>query len=180
MQQINVLHAEILGSLRLSVENAIQIGQLLIEQKAECAHGGWLPWLEKNVKFTARTATNYMRLFEHRDELKSANVSDLAEAYAVLLSQKLSDQSTEPEPDPATSWTAPDVGGGPELKPEPEPEPRTVESDIIETIEPDEQELMQRAEEQSRFKDKVISRPPQNPLLSRSGRGTVPKSRNRP
>jgi len=141
-KEINALHDEIIGSLRSSFDKAIRIGRILTEMKAECAHGEWLPLLKENIKFSARSATRYMRLYEHRDELKSANVSDLTEAYALLVRvQQVGDEERirittnpelqhelgyfepdepelefEDEPEPATSWTAPDVNGSGELE----------------------------------------------------------------
>jgi hypothetical protein len=40
-----------------------------------------------NVAFSEKTARNYMRVFENRARLKSANVADLAEAYQMLVGQ---------------------------------------------------------------------------------------------
>lgn len=76
-QEINRLHNEVCMGLKTIVEKAIRIGKLLVEQKAECNHGEWLPWLKANVKFSERTARNYMRLYSRRDEIKSATVADL-------------------------------------------------------------------------------------------------------
>jgi hypothetical protein len=220
-QQINELHAEIGGSMRLSVDKAIEIGRLLTEQKAELPHGQWLPWLKANVPFSQQAASNYMRLFNNRKQLKLLNVGSLTEAYTSLLAQpkvqivapstvpassgkpvpvdvevtphvpqnttvcvetKRVEQDrpepaseSEPEEEPerqalATSWTAPDVGGGepetsqpaPETKPRPatKPEQRDVETEV-KTIEPQVPEWLEQAieehEEQSKpFKEVVI------------------------
>src|SRR5262245_35586511 len=55
-QKINKLHDGIIDALRKSVDKAIEIGELLTEQKAALAHGEWLPWLKANIKFAERTA----------------------------------------------------------------------------------------------------------------------------
>jgi hypothetical protein len=40
--------------------------------------------VKANVQFTTRTASNYMRVFDRRDELKSETISDLTDAYDAL------------------------------------------------------------------------------------------------
>jgi hypothetical protein len=82
--EINRLHSEICDLARTSIENAVRIGELLAEQKASLNHGEWLPWLKVNVRFTARTASNYLRVFENRLRLKSETISDLTDAYNAL------------------------------------------------------------------------------------------------
>jgi hypothetical protein len=93
-QKINKLHDGIIDALRKSVDKAIEIGELLTEQKAALAHGEWLPWLKANIKFAERTAQDYMRFYEHRKMLKSANVADLREARRLL------PKKPKPEPEP--------------------------------------------------------------------------------
>lgn len=57
-----------------AIEHALKAGELLIQAKAQCKHGGWLPWLEGSLDIGARQAQKYMRLFTHRETL--ANASD--------------------------------------------------------------------------------------------------------
>jgi len=59
-------------------------GELLTEQKAELAHGEWLPWVEVNCPFSDHTARNYMHLYAGRAALKSENVSSLTDAYRAI------------------------------------------------------------------------------------------------
>jgi hypothetical protein len=82
--KINKLHDGILKALRKSVDQAIEIGELLTDQKATLAHGEWLPWLTANIKFAERTAQEYMGFYEHRDRLKSARCADFASARKLL------------------------------------------------------------------------------------------------
>lgn len=82
--EIAQLHGEILAAAKTSLDKAIRIGKLLADQKSKLAHGEWLPWLESNVPFTSRTATNYMRVWSERDRLKSESLSDLDSAYRLL------------------------------------------------------------------------------------------------
>jgi hypothetical protein len=44
-----------------AVEHAHRAGRCLLDAKALCRHGGWLPWL-RDVGIPARTAQEYMRL----------------------------------------------------------------------------------------------------------------------
>jgi hypothetical protein len=82
VKEINRLHDEIMGMTGL--QKAIRIGELLSKINEELPHGQWLPWLQANVQFSQKTASNYMRLFEHRDDPKLVNITNLTEAYALL------------------------------------------------------------------------------------------------
>jgi Protein of unknown function (DUF3102) len=101
--EINRLHSEICDAVRTSIENAIRIGELLTEQKAVLKHGEWLPWLKANVQFTARTASNYLRVFENRLRLKSETISDLTDAYNALTEHAESGQPANPSKWPRIS-----------------------------------------------------------------------------
>jgi len=83
-QEITRLHNEIISNLRSSLENAIKIGELLIDQKANLKHGQFTAWIKDNLPFTDRTARNYMRVYSKRDQLKTETVSDLKSAYLLL------------------------------------------------------------------------------------------------
>jgi hypothetical protein len=82
--EINRLHSEILAAARTTIQKAIRIGELLVEAKQNAGHGNWLPWIKADLEFSERTATNYMRVYENRDRLKSANVADLTGAYVLI------------------------------------------------------------------------------------------------
>ena len=83
-EEITRLHEEIIGSLRTSLTKGIQIGELLTEQKESLKHGEFTSWIKENLPFTDRTARNYMRLHQRRDELKTETVSGLKDAYTLL------------------------------------------------------------------------------------------------
>ena len=80
ISEIHELHAEIGGYLRMTLDKAIRIGELLTEQKVGMEHGTWLPWLQENVPFSERTARDYLRFYDQREELKTATVADLTMA----------------------------------------------------------------------------------------------------
>jgi hypothetical protein len=82
--KVNQLHAAILYAAKRSLEDGIVIGEILAKRKAKCGHGNWLPWLKDNAPFTAVTASNYIRLFENAEWLKSKNVFDLTDARLQL------------------------------------------------------------------------------------------------
>ena len=76
---IKQLLSELNQTLKMSVGKAIQIGQLLSEQKEEMEHGKFLPWIENNFDMSERNAQRYMKLFQYGD--KTAKLSDLQTAY---------------------------------------------------------------------------------------------------
>lgn len=79
------LHEQIMGNARKSLDLAIRAGGLLMEQRNTVEHGQWESWVRAHFSFTPRTASNYMRIYRERDQIKSANVSDLADAYELLV-----------------------------------------------------------------------------------------------
>lgn len=85
VDRIVELHGQIEAALKTTLTQAIEVGRLLAEQKAELAHGQWGNWVAENLPFTVRTASRYMAIYRHREEvLKSDSVSDLAGAYKML------------------------------------------------------------------------------------------------
>jgi len=89
--EIRRLHEEIIGSFRMTLDKAIRVGELLTEQKASLGHGAWLPWIRENCPFAERTARDYMRFWERREELKTASLADLAGARRLLANEKETD-----------------------------------------------------------------------------------------
>jgi len=63
----------------MSVEKAIEVGNLLHEAKEELAHGEFLPWLSSNFEMSHMQATRYMKLYTYED--KCNNMLSLQEAY---------------------------------------------------------------------------------------------------
>ena len=102
LAQIIALHKEITEAARATLDKAITLGELLRQEKERLGHGNWLTWLKGNVPFTERTARNYIRLYEHRDRLKSETVSDLTAAYQMLADRDRPSDLIENLPDPET------------------------------------------------------------------------------
>jgi len=96
ISKIVTLHNEVASCLRMSVEKAIRIGELLTAQKDSMQHGEFLPWIKANLPFTDRTARNYMAFYANRNLLKSETVSDLSSAYRLLAGDT---QSKKPQDD---------------------------------------------------------------------------------
>jgi Protein of unknown function (DUF3102) len=144
-QEINRLHAELnqtydelLKVSKTTTEKAIRIGDLLIQQKAKLEHGDWLLWLETNVDFTPRTAQNYIRLHEERQEFKYETLSHLTAVY-----QPFTD-NTEADPKPVGELSnpvmsepvRPDLEPGEMPMPNIETEPEVSSEENVEADEP--------------------------------------------
>tara|TARA_Y100001973_G_C5169600_1_gene318239 strand:+ start:763 stop:1467 length:705 start_codon:yes stop_codon:yes gene_type:complete len=79
IQKINLLHSNIEGKLKSTVEDAIKLGELLTSVKKELPHGAFLNWINDNCNFSQPTSYRYMTLFEYKNKLFSVN--NLPEAY---------------------------------------------------------------------------------------------------
>jgi hypothetical protein len=88
ISEIIRLHEEIVEALKSSLPKAIRIGELLTHKKRRLGHGKFLPWVEKHLPFTSRTATNYMKLYRQRNRLSKEGVEKLGQAYKLLSSPK--------------------------------------------------------------------------------------------
>lgn len=96
-QKINAEHRAFASTFRKTVEHGIRAGELLSEAKTQCLHGAWLPWLESNFEGAPRTAQEYMRLYNHREEIR-ANMRDSAH---LSIGDALKKISAPREPSPA-------------------------------------------------------------------------------
>jgi hypothetical protein len=73
------------NAAKRSAEHALATGDLLLEAKAQLAHGQWLPWFRDHCEISDRTARLYMRLARNRQAIESeiGNVADLTLRSAV-------------------------------------------------------------------------------------------------
>ena len=76
-QEINAEHAAAHADARSGLERRSACGELLLQVKAQTAHGAWLPWIDANLTFGARQAQKYIRLAESWDRLPNANSDSL-------------------------------------------------------------------------------------------------------
>ena len=82
-RDIEVITEEINFYKRQAGSAILEIGKRLVEAKAQLSHGEWLPWLEKKVAFSERSAQQYMRLWKEYG--KSALSADLSISKALVL-----------------------------------------------------------------------------------------------
>ena len=61
-RDIEAVTGEIIHLKQALARNIVDIGLRLIEAKAMLPHGEWLPWLEERVRFSEKSAQNYMRV----------------------------------------------------------------------------------------------------------------------
>ena len=114
---INALPAEIAAAHeaaqkahKSAVAHAVQAGLLLLCAKDEVPHGEWLAWINDNCKFSARTATGYMRL-ALLPRRKRQRVADLSLRQALdVLAEPRKKSLTAPKPEVQVEQG--DVGGG--------------------------------------------------------------------
>lgn len=88
VKKINNLHKGIFGAFKTSFEKAIEIGGLLIECKEKIPHGEWLHWMNVNLKFSQKTASNYMRIYKTRENPKLVSLTNLWKAEQSLIEHK--------------------------------------------------------------------------------------------
>jgi len=77
INEINNLHNEIGGALKMTLEKAIRMGELLTEQKTEFKHGGWTVFVNENLSFNIRQAQKYMMIFKNKGMIKTTSDSFL-------------------------------------------------------------------------------------------------------
>ena len=78
-QEIKKELSELNQSLKMTVQKAIHIGELLTQQKEFVGHGLFIAWVESNLDINERTVRRYMSVYEYRN--KTDKLSDLHEAY---------------------------------------------------------------------------------------------------
>jgi hypothetical protein len=98
--EIKQLWAEIQLLKLSSTERGIRIGELFTQEKARCAHGQWLPWLEREFQgqISSQTAATYMRMHEHRELLMAEDVKNITEARNLLAGIKNKGSKQLPPP----------------------------------------------------------------------------------
>jgi Protein of unknown function (DUF3102) len=94
-EEINAEHRAFVGTFRKTVEHGIRAGGLLADAKKQCEHGTWLTWLQENFEGALRTAQEYMRLYNHRDEIQ-AKTRDSAHLSVSGALQEIAARREEP------------------------------------------------------------------------------------
>jgi hypothetical protein len=115
-------HQRCEGAYRQALEHALRCGDLLIEAKAQLAHGEWRGWVAANFPGSDRTARAYMQLARNRHQLERRPVANSGIRAAL---RELAAPRKEPRPTVEETLTAagPFEGAMDELDAAPEPEP---------------------------------------------------------
>ena len=102
--EINTLHDSAQQAAMTAVQYAAKCGEKLIQAKAACAHGEWLPWLEKNCRVSRMQASKYMRLSKEMPELSNVKSTlhftgiEAAMAYLTAPEEVKAEVDTSAEP----------------------------------------------------------------------------------
>jgi Protein of unknown function (DUF3102) len=83
-EQLNLWHGQLCQLGDDALDLSLRIGKRLSEIKAELKHGEWGQWVEQNLDFGIRTASNYMRVYKNQGYLLAEGVGSLDEAYRKL------------------------------------------------------------------------------------------------
>lgn len=88
IDEIQNLHNEIQGHIKMTVEKAVRLGELLTAVKEMLPFGEFGKWIESNCGFSVRTSQRYIKVFEKRQEHKYDTVSHLSEIYNLITPPK--------------------------------------------------------------------------------------------
>jgi hypothetical protein len=99
LTKINQEHKACIQAVGKALEHAMRCGDLLIQAKGECKHGGWQPWVEEHFDGNARTARSYMQLADNRDVLESKRRDSAVLSIDGALKMLAAPQEDEPELD---------------------------------------------------------------------------------
>jgi hypothetical protein len=137
-KDINAAHLKAVHAVRASLKHACRVGDLLCAAKQKVGHGHWLAWLSQNVRFSERTAQDYMRLHHWRGSFESnpqfAADLTIREALSLLTSEKSEGAPGGQSGPPSSPETAspPDPGTEerimPYVAPGPTPVPKAISS----------------------------------------------------
>lgn len=76
-QEIKKELTELNTTLKMTVQKAIRVGQLLSEQKEFVGHGNFVKWIENNLDIGQVTAHKYMNLYQYQNKISlSENLQD--------------------------------------------------------------------------------------------------------
>jgi hypothetical protein len=137
VQEIKVLHQEVRGAIKMTVDKVIRIGELLTQCKEEYGtHGLWMAWLESNKEslgFGYVTANNYIHAYERRNDPQIYTGVNLKDIYYPQLEHKkpVKAEPKEQEPEPLPARLQPPVA--PKVE-----EPEEVPEEVPETKKDDE------------------------------------------
>jgi hypothetical protein len=68
-KKVNDLHSEVLNGLKGIFIKAIEIGEILSNQKDALKHGEWLDWVENQLDIGPRQVQNYIKIYNRREQV---------------------------------------------------------------------------------------------------------------
>jgi Protein of unknown function (DUF3102) len=86
IEQINGYHYQIENMGMSLLEAALCAGELISKVKADLPHGTFMNWVQQNLKFSHKTATNYIRIYDLDEAGKLETVANISEAYKLITS----------------------------------------------------------------------------------------------
>lgn len=78
-QEIKNELTELNTTLKMTVQKAIRVGQLLSEQKEFVGHGNFVKWIENNLDIDDNTVYRYIKLYSYADKIPI--LGNLQDAY---------------------------------------------------------------------------------------------------
>ena len=99
VEEINHEHELCLGSMKNTLDHALRIGELLIQEKEKIQFGDWNIWIQMNCNFGLRQAQNYIRVYANRGAL-SEDTASIKHALRQISASDPKPKPTElPEPE---------------------------------------------------------------------------------
>lgn len=98
VEEINHEHELCIGSMRNTLEHALRIGELLIQEKEKVQLGDWMIWVKMNCNFDHKQATQYMRVSSNWARVP--NIEDATSIRHALRMIAAADPKPKPEIEP--------------------------------------------------------------------------------
>lgn len=133
--EINNLHKEVFAGLKMTVEKATKIGELLVEIKKDIPHGAWMEFCKLNIEFSYFTVNNYINAYERKDDPKFLTVKNLSDIYYPQIEHKPeATKVEEPEEEDELEESVPKISS------EAEPLPLRLQPPVTPKVEEPEEE----------------------------------------
>ncbi len=79
-EHCNALHGQLIVATSLAISVAKQLGDALIEAKAQIPKGQWTAWKKDNLTFSLDTAKRYMRIAKQWERIRDKGITSITEA----------------------------------------------------------------------------------------------------
>ncbi|MBW8015101.1 MAG: DUF3102 domain-containing protein, partial [Planctomycetes bacterium] len=104
-KKVNDIHSEVLNDLKGIFIKAIEIGEILLNQKDALKHGQWHDWIDNQLDIGPRQAQNYIRIYICREEVQEA-MEELAESGINPSFRKMLEVATEKDKQSSKQYQA--------------------------------------------------------------------------